>query len=108
MLSSQEQMEIIKGALAEGYKGPIFKLIEQATLKKQEQAAQQEQQEQPEQRETGGLVQSYESKPPSLENLPTGYKVGKNDMLENAGKYKSGGFKKYDHGGPHGTDPFKF
>ena len=44
MLSSQEQMEIIKGALTKGYKGPIFKLIEQATLKKQEQAAQQEQQ----------------------------------------------------------------
>ena len=52
MLSSQEQMEIIKGALAEGYKGPIFKLIEQANFKKQEEAAQQEQ---PEQRETGGL-----------------------------------------------------
>ena len=100
MLSSQEQMEIIKGALAEGYKGPIFKLIEQANFRKQEEAAQQEQ---PEQRETGGLVQSYESKPPSLEMLPTGDKVGKYDTLENAGIYKSGGFKKYHEGGPAHT-----
>tara|TARA_R110001606_G_scaffold83523_2_gene190555 strand:+ start:66 stop:1940 length:1875 start_codon:yes stop_codon:yes gene_type:complete len=100
VLSSQEQMEIIKGALAEGYKGPIFKLIEQANFKKQEEAAQQEQ---PEQRETGGLVQSYESKPPSLEMLPTGDKVGKYDTLENAGIYKSGGFKKYHEGGPAHT-----
>ena len=59
MLSSQEQMEIIKGALAEGYKGPIFKLIEQANFKKQEEAAQQEK---PEQRETGGLVQIPQKK----------------------------------------------
>mgnify|MGYP003633725230 FL=1 len=106
MLSSQEQMEIIKGALAEGYKGPIFKLIEQANFKKQEEAAQQEQ---PEQRETGGLVQSYKSEPPSLEMLPTGDKVGKYDTLENAGIYKSGGFKKYHKGGPAHThtDPPK-
>ncbi len=106
MLSSQEQMEIIKGALSEGYKGPIFKLIEQAEIKKQEES---EQTEEPEQRETGGLVQSYESKPPSLEMLPTGNKVGKYDTLENAGIYKSGGFKKYHKGGPAHThtDPPK-
>ena len=60
MLSSQEQMEIIKGALAEGYKGPIFKLIEQANFKKQEEAAQQEQ---PEQRKTGGLKDNFEKEP---------------------------------------------
>tara|TARA_R110000787_G_scaffold24468_4_gene69349 strand:+ start:1792 stop:4902 length:3111 start_codon:yes stop_codon:yes gene_type:complete len=63
----------------------------------------------PSRRETGGLVQSYESKPPSLEMLPTGNKVGKYDTLENAGIYKSGGFKKYHKGGPAHThtDPPK-
>lgn len=99
MLSSQEQMEIIKGALAEGYRGPIFKLIESASLKGEEG------QEAPEQRETGGLVQSYASKPPSIGELPTGQRLKRGDVLENAENYKSGGFKKYDHGGPHDTDP---
>ena len=32
MLSSKEQMEIIKRALAEDYKGPIYKLIEQIII----------------------------------------------------------------------------
>ena len=91
MLTSKEQMEIIKGALSKDYKGPIFKLVEQATIQKQEALAKQQQQEQPQQRETGGLVQSYDSQPPSLENLPTGDKLGKDDMIENAGKYKDGG-----------------
>lgn len=84
-------MEIIKGALAEDYRGPIYKLIEQATINKQAAAAQQEQQSQ--QRETGGLVKSYESQPPSLENLPTGDKIGKYEMLEDASRYDEGGLK---------------
>lgn len=84
-------MEIIKGALAEDYRGPIYKLIEQATINKQAAAAQEEQQS--EQRETGGLVKSYESQPPSLENLPTGDKIGKSEMLEDASRYDEGGLK---------------
>tara|TARA_R100001443_G_scaffold20560_1_gene32607 strand:+ start:3744 stop:4871 length:1128 start_codon:yes stop_codon:yes gene_type:complete len=91
VLSSKEQMEIIKGALAEDYRGPIYKLIEQATINKQAAAAQEEQQS--EQRETGGLVKSYESQPPSLENLPTGDKIGKSEMLEDASRYDEGGLK---------------
>ena len=95
MLSSKEQMEIIKGALAQDYRGPIYKLLEQAAAKKAEQM----QGQQPQQRETGGLVQSYESAPPSMINLPTGQKMGKADTLEDAGRYKTGGIKKYETGG---------
>ena len=43
MISSQEQMEIIKKALAEDYKGPIYKLIEEASIQKEEQAQEQPQ-----------------------------------------------------------------
>jgi len=102
VLSSQEQMEIIKGALSEGYKGPIFKLIEQAEIKKQEES---EQTEEPEQRETGGLVQSYAPTPPNVGNVLTGPKIGKGKFLENAEQYRGGGFNKKDHGGIHETDP---
>ena len=35
MLSSQEQMDIIKAALERGYDGPIYELIEQAIIQKQ-------------------------------------------------------------------------
>ena len=43
MLSSQEQMEIIKVAIESGYKGPVYKLIEQAIIERgaQQQAQQQ-------------------------------------------------------------------
>ena len=34
MLSSQEQMDIIKTALSRGYKGPISQLIEQAIIER--------------------------------------------------------------------------
>ena len=34
MLSSQEQMEIIKAALSKGYDGPIYELIEQAIIER--------------------------------------------------------------------------
>ena len=37
MLSSQEQMEIIKEALSRGYNGPIYELIDQAIIEKQSQ-----------------------------------------------------------------------
>ena len=40
MLSSQEQMDIIKVALEQGYKGPIYKLIEQAVIEKNAQQQQ--------------------------------------------------------------------
>ena len=46
MLSSEEQMHIIKSAIAEGYKGEIFKLIDQASVEKGATAQNQEQQEQ--------------------------------------------------------------
>lgn len=46
MLSSEEQMHIIKTAIAEGYKGEIFKLIDQASVEKGAVAQTQEQQEQ--------------------------------------------------------------
>lgn len=46
MLSSQEQMQIIKSAIAEGYKGEIFKLIDQASIEKGAVAQTEEQQEQ--------------------------------------------------------------
>ena len=46
MLSSEEQMQIIKSAIAEGYKGEIFKLIDQASIEKGAIAQNQEQQEQ--------------------------------------------------------------
>lgn len=104
MLSSQEQMEIIKGALSEDYKGPIFKLIEQAEIKKQEES---EQTEEPEQRETGGLVQSYAPTPPNVGSVLTGPKIGKGKFLENAEQYRGGGFKKYMHAGVKHTDPPK-
>tara|TARA_R110002020_G_scaffold59747_3_gene162688 strand:+ start:3369 stop:6605 length:3237 start_codon:yes stop_codon:yes gene_type:complete len=98
VLSSKEQMEIIKGALAQDYRGPIYKLLEQAAAKKAEQM-QGQQPQQPQQRETGGLVQSYESAPPSMINLPTGQKMGRAETLEDAGRYKTGGIKKYETGG---------
>ena len=88
MLTSEEQMSIIKDALAQGYRGPMFKLFEQAAAEKA-----QAQQQQPQQAEKGGLVQSYQSTPPSMLNLPTGNKVGKAATLENAGMYKTGGEK---------------
>lgn len=46
MLSSEEQMQIIKGAISEGYKGPIFKLIDQANVEKGQTASTEQQQEQ--------------------------------------------------------------
>jgi len=103
VLSSKEQMEIIKGALAQDYRGPIYKLLEQAAAKKAEQM-QGQQPQQPQQRETGGLVQSYESAPPSMINLPTGQKMGKADTLEDAGRYKTGGIKKYETGGDYSEE----
>ena len=90
MLTSEEQMDIIKSALAQDYRGPIFQLLERATLKKRQEA---EQQQQPQQAEKGGLVQSYQATPPSMLNLPRGKKVGKADTIQNAGKYEDGGAK---------------
>ena len=46
MLSAEEQMQIIKGAISEGYKGPIFKLIDQANVEKGQTASTEQQQEQ--------------------------------------------------------------
>ena len=39
-------MQIIKGAISEGYKGPIFKLIDQANVEKGQTASTEQQQEQ--------------------------------------------------------------
>tara|TARA_R110002074_G_scaffold93822_5_gene204843 strand:+ start:799 stop:3342 length:2544 start_codon:yes stop_codon:yes gene_type:complete len=44
MLSPQEEMDIIKGAIAKGYKGPVYELIEQAIIEKQSQASKKPQQ----------------------------------------------------------------
>ena len=35
MLTPEEEMQILKGALTQGYKGQVFKLIDQANLQKQ-------------------------------------------------------------------------
>ena len=46
MLTSEEQMEIIKGAITNSYKGPVFKLIDQASIEKGQTASTDEQKEQ--------------------------------------------------------------
>ena len=46
MLTSEEQMQIIKDAITSGYKGPIFKLIDEGHIQKAQIAATENQQEQ--------------------------------------------------------------
>ena len=89
MLSPQEQMEIIKGALAEGYKGPIYELIEQAIVKKHRQQQSQQSQQQTPQVGTPALG----GKIPG--DLP---KSSTERNIIQPGQYKTGGFK-YENGG---------
>jgi len=68
MLSSEEQMHIIKSAIAEGYKGEIFKLIDQASIEKGAVAQTQEQQEQGLRGSDGNTAMAF---PNSDENFNT-------------------------------------
>jgi hypothetical protein len=110
MLTPEEQMQVIKGAYAEGYKGRIYELIDQASLEKsKEQGAsgntpnlppnlQQSSMNLPfelNSQEQGNLVQSQMSTPPGMQNLNMA--SGENPIIQ-TGQYKKGGFK-YENGG---------
>ena len=91
MLSINEQMDIIKTALSQGYKGPIYELIEQAIIQKQSQSPQQQQTPQVGTPALGGSF--TEKQPPSSTER----------NIIKPGEYKKGGFK-YENGGSHSDD----
>tara|TARA_R110002012_G_scaffold2124_9_gene10194 strand:+ start:6725 stop:7171 length:447 start_codon:yes stop_codon:yes gene_type:complete len=127
MLSNQEQMELLKQAVKQDYKGSIADLMEGIAPEQQnvEVAETQQQQEQgmsnmaPEQMPDamvfpnsqgdfnttnmqapidiqkygpqGDLVQSYESVPPGIDNLPMGDDVG--TVIESPAEYQTKGVK---------------
>ena len=81
MLSSQEQMEIIKTALARGYNGPIYELIEQAII---ERAAEQQSKPNQPQAPTPALGGKMPAQPP---------KTSTERNIIMPGQYGDGGFK---------------
>ena len=117
----KEQFNIIKEALASGYKGSIGDLIKQ----RQPEVANTEQQQREGLRnkpegtsmtfpnssedfntmgmkypiditkvdDTGNIVQSYKSVPPGIQNLPMGGKTG--TVIESPATYKTGGIAKH-------------
>ena len=92
MLSSEEQMQILKEALLQGHQGPIFELIDEANIEayqKQAQAAQQQSQETPAVG-TPALGGEFEAKAPQSST--------ERNIIQ-PGQYKSGGIKKYTDGG---------
>jgi hypothetical protein len=102
MLSSEEQMQILKEALLQGHQGPIFELIDEANVEayqKQAQAAQQQSQETPSVG-TPALGGEFEAKAPQSST--------ERNIIQ-PGQYKRGGIKlntKMDHGGPHDKDSY--
>ena len=91
MLSSQEQMEIIKVAIESGYKGPVYKLIEQAII---ERGAQQQAQQQAQQSQTPTVgIPALGGKIPG--DPPT---TSTERNIIQPGQYETGGFK-YENGG---------
>jgi hypothetical protein len=102
MLSSEEQMEILKEALLQGYQGPIFELIDEANVEayqKQAQAAQQQSQETPSVG-TPALGGEFEAKAPQSST--------ERNIIQ-PGQYKKGGIKlntRMDHGGTHDKDSY--
>ena len=59
MLTPEEEMQILKGALTQGYKGQVFKLIDQANLQKGQVAEEESQQEQGLKGSDGNTVMSF-------------------------------------------------
>jgi hypothetical protein len=87
MLSSEEQMQILKEALLQGHQGPIFELIDEANVEayqKQAQAAQQQSQETPSVG-TPALGGEFEAKAPQSST--------ERNIIQ-PGQYKKGGVKK--------------
>ncbi len=86
MLSPEEQMHIIKTALKNGYKGPIYELIDQAIIEKNTQQQQQQQQQ---------STQSPEVSTPALggriPKAPPTTSTERN--IIRPGQYRTGGFK---------------
>ena len=106
MLSSQEQMEIIKEALSRGYNGPIYELIDQAIIEKQSQQNRQ----QPQTPEVGtpalGGDMPIESEPTSTEKniiRPGQYETGGLKSSDPDCK-ECGGARKYEDGGNPDTN----
>jgi hypothetical protein len=91
MLSSEEQMQILKEALLQGHQGPIFELIDEANVEayqKQAQAAQQQSQETPSVG-TPALGGEFEAKAPQSST--------ERNIIQ-PGQYKKGGKKIYRWG----------
>ena len=124
MLTPEEEMQILKGALTQGYKGQVFKLIDQANLQKGQIAETDSQQEQglkgsdgtttmsfPETEEnfnTEGMnfpvdIRKYDREGnlvKSYNKVPPGIKeldMGEDEgtVIENPSQYKEGGIKQY-------------
>ena len=68
MLTPEEQMQIIKEAITSGYKGPVFKLIDEGHIKKGQTASTDKQQEQGLRESDGNTAMSF---PESTENFNT-------------------------------------
>ncbi len=108
MLTPEEQMQVIKSAYAEGYKGRVYELIDQASIAKAQDegtsgpipnlppSLQQSSTNLPFEltaQEQGNLVQSQMSTPPGMQNLSMA--SGENPIIE-PGQYEEGGFKSED------------
>jgi hypothetical protein len=122
-MENDAKMQIIKQAMAEGYKGNFTDLIMQREQEMQQQGQGQEEPQQvqeqaPQQPMPGGmempqqvdgdLVQSYQDAPPGITNNPTGEDVS--GVVTDANEYKDGGEYKvsdmieYEEGGPKVSD----
>ena len=127
MLTPEEEMQILKGALTQGYKGQVFKLIDQANLQKGQVAEEEYQQEQGLKGSDGNTVMSFPETEgdfntegmqfpidirkydregnlvKSYNKVPPGIKeldMGEDEgtVIENPSQYQKGGVKQYQEG----------
>ena len=128
MLTPEEQMQILKGAITQGYKGPIYQLIDEANVQKGQTAQTENQHKQGLRGTDGNTAMSFPESDSnfttegmefpidirkynkegnlvrSYNKVPPGIKeldMGEEEgtVIETPSQYKKGGF--YEHGGTH-------